>query len=157
MPAVERYNLASRVDRWVIGAALRGWAGNSGALTDADRFFINLSGDSLGDRELVDFIRQGIEGCGVSRTGRFSRLLKPWRSTISRVPIRSSMSCTGSGGFRSGRFRQRCVVVRVSQGSECRLLKITACSSRISRTDLVDMKMVRAITVRPGDGQAHSS
>jgi len=60
MPAVERYNLATRLDRYVIAAALRWLKRNLGALRDIERFFINLSGDTLGDRELAQFIIQGI-------------------------------------------------------------------------------------------------
>jgi diguanylate cyclase (GGDEF)-like protein/PAS domain S-box-containing protein len=60
MPAVERYNLASRLDRWVIAATLRWLKGNLGSLRGIERFFINLSGDTLGDRELAQFIIQGI-------------------------------------------------------------------------------------------------
>jgi diguanylate cyclase (GGDEF)-like protein/PAS domain S-box-containing protein len=61
MPSVDRYNLASRLDRWVIAAALS-WIGvHRAALDDIDRFFINLSGDSLGDRELVEYIREHLK------------------------------------------------------------------------------------------------
>lgn len=60
MPAVERYNLAGRLDRWVIAASLA-WIGrNRGAVGHIDRFFMNLSGDSLSDRELVTFIQDGL-------------------------------------------------------------------------------------------------
>ncbi len=65
MPAVERYNLASRLDRWVIGAAFDWLRQNHERLDDIDRFFINLSGDSLSDEELLDFIVQGLKDSGV--------------------------------------------------------------------------------------------
>ncbi len=60
MPAVERYNLAARLDRHVIGAAFRWLKRNLGVLRDIDRFFINLSEDTLGDREVAQFIIQGL-------------------------------------------------------------------------------------------------
>ncbi len=61
MPAVDRYNLAGRLDRWVITASLS-WLRRAGReLNGIDRFFINLSGDSLTDRELVEFILQGLK------------------------------------------------------------------------------------------------
>ncbi len=66
MPAVERYNLASRLDRWVIGATFDWLRRNQGALAHADRFFINLSGDSLGDGELLEFITNGFKESDVS-------------------------------------------------------------------------------------------
>jgi len=65
MPAVDRYNLASRLDRWVIAAAFDWLKSSRGGLTDVDRIFVNLSGDSLGDRELVDFIRLELKRTGV--------------------------------------------------------------------------------------------
>ncbi len=61
MPAVDRYNLASRLDRYVISAALAWLRRSQGSLNGVDRFFINLSGDSLGDRELVEYILQGLK------------------------------------------------------------------------------------------------
>src|SRR5690606_28027254 len=59
------YNLASRLDRWVIGAAFDWLRRNGNRLDQADRFFINLSGDSLGDEDLLAFIVQGLKESGV--------------------------------------------------------------------------------------------
>lgn len=61
MPAVDRYNLATRLDRWVISAAFAWLGRRRESLAGIDRFFINLSGDSLGDRELVEFILLGLK------------------------------------------------------------------------------------------------
>jgi diguanylate cyclase (GGDEF)-like protein/PAS domain S-box-containing protein len=54
IPAAERYGLMGAIDRWVIQAAFRGYAagiGKTGAM-----IAINLSGNSLSDETLLDFI-----------------------------------------------------------------------------------------------------
>ncbi|MCB1826206.1 MAG: EAL domain-containing protein [Candidatus Competibacteraceae bacterium] len=54
IPAAERYGLMGAIDRWVIQAAFREYAtgiGNTGA-----QIAINLSGNSLGDEALLDYI-----------------------------------------------------------------------------------------------------
>jgi diguanylate cyclase (GGDEF)-like protein/PAS domain S-box-containing protein len=65
LPAVERYNLSVRYDRWVIGAAL-GWIRKHREVLDrAGRFFINLSRDSITDPDTAAFIRQVVTASGV--------------------------------------------------------------------------------------------
>jgi diguanylate cyclase (GGDEF)-like protein/PAS domain S-box-containing protein len=65
LPAVERYNLSVRYDRWVIGAALDWIRGHPAVLDRASRFFINLSRDSITDPETAAFIRQAVTEFGV--------------------------------------------------------------------------------------------
>jgi diguanylate cyclase (GGDEF)-like protein/PAS domain S-box-containing protein len=65
LPAVERYNLSVRYDRWVIGAALDWMKENTGALDRVARFFINLSRDSINDPETAEFVRQAVSDAGV--------------------------------------------------------------------------------------------
>lgn len=56
LPAAERYGLASRIDRWVIGTLFK-WISKHKLNVSADALFcINLSGLSLGDEETLDFI-----------------------------------------------------------------------------------------------------
>jgi diguanylate cyclase (GGDEF)-like protein/PAS domain S-box-containing protein len=57
LPAVERYNLTQRVDRWVISSALHWLAANPATTQRIGRVYVNLSGDSLSDPQLHDFIR----------------------------------------------------------------------------------------------------
>ncbi len=66
MPAVDRYNLSSRLDRWVIGAAFSWLKRNLPNLRDVERFFLNLCGDTLGDRELGQYILQGLRESDIS-------------------------------------------------------------------------------------------
>ncbi len=64
IPAAERYNLMGLVDRWVIDntlAALR-------EPTAPRRVAINLSGTSLGDEQLLEYIRERLEHHGIDAT-----------------------------------------------------------------------------------------
>ena len=65
LPAVERYNLSVRYDRWVIATAI-GWARtHSEVFKRISRIFINLSRDSVADPETGEFIRQSLAASGV--------------------------------------------------------------------------------------------
>lgn len=65
LPAVERYNLSVRYDRWIIDAALR-WARDHSAVFERiGRLYINLSRDSVIDAETGEFIRQSLAAAGI--------------------------------------------------------------------------------------------
>ncbi len=67
LPAAERFGLMSRIDRWVVTNVLAHLAEKklpAPAGREA-RFFINLSGSSLGDSELFRCINNQIEQAGV--------------------------------------------------------------------------------------------
>jgi len=56
LPAVERYNLSIRLDRWVTAHVIE-WLGRHERAADhIGRVFVNLSGDSIGDPALHEFI-----------------------------------------------------------------------------------------------------
>ena len=58
LPAAERYNIAAALDRWVI-ATLFEWLGNRpGFLDELSLCSVNLSGVSLSDEGMLDFISQ---------------------------------------------------------------------------------------------------
>jgi diguanylate cyclase (GGDEF)-like protein/PAS domain S-box-containing protein len=62
LPAAERYQLMPQIDHWVIDHALR-FLGGRVAVTPGlagHRFGINLSGESLRDARLLDFIQQAL-------------------------------------------------------------------------------------------------
>jgi diguanylate cyclase (GGDEF)-like protein len=65
LPAVERSNLSVRYDRWIIMHALQWLARNPAALGRMNRFFINLSRDSVADAETPSFIRRAIAEAGI--------------------------------------------------------------------------------------------
>jgi EAL domain-containing protein (putative c-di-GMP-specific phosphodiesterase class I) len=66
LPAVERYNLSLRLDRWVIAAALEWLSSHRDQTERIARIFVNLSGDSVGDAQLLDFIRAQLRETRVS-------------------------------------------------------------------------------------------
>ena len=66
IPAAERYNLMPAVDRWVIRTALPMIARARAAEGGDAAYIINLSGASLGDERLLDFIREEIDLCSVA-------------------------------------------------------------------------------------------
>ncbi|MCF7989780.1 MAG: EAL domain-containing protein [Thiohalocapsa sp.] len=59
IPAAERYGLMPQLDRWVIRSVFRGLAQYKvPAGAREERYSINLSGTSLGDERLADFLRE---------------------------------------------------------------------------------------------------
>ena len=56
LPAAERYHIMADIDRWVITHAFREMSSRG----DEGIYSINLSADSLGDSELLDYILNGI-------------------------------------------------------------------------------------------------
>jgi len=59
IPAAERYGLMPDLDRWVIAAALARFAELPAGLLDT--LAINLSGHSLGDTDLAEFVREQLQ------------------------------------------------------------------------------------------------
>jgi EAL domain-containing protein (putative c-di-GMP-specific phosphodiesterase class I) len=57
IPAAERYGLMAAIDRWVIHTALHGYTA-AFDVCPALEIAINLSGNSLSDKSLLDFIHQ---------------------------------------------------------------------------------------------------
>ncbi|MGI9286697.1 MAG: putative bifunctional diguanylate cyclase/phosphodiesterase [Pseudomonadales bacterium] len=58
LPAAERYNLATRVDRWVVDAAFHALLVPDSQLDAVEMCSINLSGHSLSDEDFVDYLSQ---------------------------------------------------------------------------------------------------
>jgi EAL domain-containing protein (putative c-di-GMP-specific phosphodiesterase class I) len=66
IPAAERYNLMGSIDRWVVRNVVAHVARTTSGGEDAPISFINLSGSSLSDPNLLDFIRQLLDTYDVS-------------------------------------------------------------------------------------------
>lgn len=64
LPAVERYNVAATLDRWVIDNTLQ-WIAKYGAQLGSFRCSINLSGQSVGEPPFLDFIEERLETLNV--------------------------------------------------------------------------------------------
>jgi diguanylate cyclase (GGDEF)-like protein len=65
LPAAERYNLMPTVDRWIVGATLDALAGQPQALEQMEFCSINLSGNSVGEEDFLDFITARLASSGV--------------------------------------------------------------------------------------------
>ena len=64
-PAVERYNLSIRMDRWIIIKALAWLAEYNPLMNDNSKFFINLSADSIADIGFADSLSRQIGESGI--------------------------------------------------------------------------------------------
>jgi diguanylate cyclase (GGDEF)-like protein len=65
LPAAERYGLATKLDRWVIAAALAWLGGHPQRLKQLHLCCINLSGASLADPEFLEFVQAQLQESGV--------------------------------------------------------------------------------------------
>jgi len=66
LPVAERYGLSVKLDRWVVRQAFRLIAGSRFARDDEHRFTLNLSGHSIGDHHLLDYITEQFDDSGLS-------------------------------------------------------------------------------------------
>lgn len=66
LPAAERYRLTSRIDRWVISNTLAWLELNQVNFTNEICWGINLSGQSLADENLLNFVIQELEQSGIN-------------------------------------------------------------------------------------------
>ncbi len=56
LPAAERYNIATRIDQWVISHVFDWFESNPEVIDNIDSCAINLSGQSLGDKSILEMI-----------------------------------------------------------------------------------------------------
>jgi diguanylate cyclase (GGDEF)-like protein len=67
--AAERYQLMPQVDRWVVSQTIASLAENAGLVKDLGAVFsINLSGQSLSDDDILEFIEDEINEAGIPAT-----------------------------------------------------------------------------------------
>lgn len=65
--AAERYHIMPQVDRWVVSATIARLTECASEITENDALFsINLSGQSLSDDDILQFIEQEIEASGLA-------------------------------------------------------------------------------------------
>jgi diguanylate cyclase (GGDEF)-like protein/PAS domain S-box-containing protein len=108
LPAAERYGLACKLDRWVITSAFEWFCNNPQHLKLLSLCSINLSGQSLGDDELLTFILQRFSETGIpphkicfeiTETAAISKLssASQWIQSLRQRGCRFALDDFGSG------------------------------------------------------------
>jgi diguanylate cyclase (GGDEF)-like protein/PAS domain S-box-containing protein len=108
LPAAERYNLSTQIDRWVIKNALAWFAENTGALERIATCSINLSAQSLIDPKFLKFVFDALETSpvpaekicfDVSESAAIANLTDTTRfmTTLGKLGCRFALDDFGSG------------------------------------------------------------
>ncbi len=145
IPAAERFQLMSAIDRWVVGHALRLAAALARRGQPAE-LSINLSGQSLSEDQFLDFVSREIERSGVdpahlcfelTETAAINNLPRAVRfmTTIRRLGCHFALDDFGSGMSSFGYLRNLPIDV----------LKIDGGFIRHLHENAVDRAMVKAI------------
>ena len=147
LPSVERYNLSQRLDRWVITTALQ-WLGDHPQRSERiARLFVNLSGDSLGDPQLLEFVRSQLRearvsphkiGFEITETAAIGNLTRA-NQLISGL---RSMGCA----FSLDDFGSGVSSFAYLKALSVDFLKIDGLFVGSITDDVVDLEMVRSIT-----------
>ncbi len=146
LPAAERYNLASKIDRWVIGHALEWLRDNPRLLDRLHVCAINLSGQSFGNGDLLDYILERLESCRipptricfeVTETAAVADIVQAARfmQTLKARGCLFALDDFGSGFSSFGYLKNLPVD----------FLKIDGSFVRLIATDSVDLAMVKSI------------
>lgn len=108
LPAAERFNLATKIDCWVIEHTLRWFNEHSAILDELESFSINLSGQSLADSSLQPFILKLINELKfpthklvfeITETSAINNLAQAQAliASLQQIGIRFSLDDFGSG------------------------------------------------------------
>ena len=108
LPAAERYNLSTKIDRWVVKNALTWFEANPAALERIATCSVNLSAQSLIDRRFMSFVFDALETSPVpaekicfeiSESAAIANLTDATRlmATLGRLGCRFALDDFGSG------------------------------------------------------------
>jgi Amt family ammonium transporter len=109
LSAAERYQLMPAIDRWVIVEALATVARHVQLAGHGDwRFYINVSGQSLGDSEFLTFVQDAVERSGappeclvfeITETAAVAKLerARQFIVSLSRIGCRFALDDFGTG------------------------------------------------------------
>jgi len=149
LPVAERYNLAPRIDRWVISTTLKWLSSHPEQLESLSMCSINLSGLSLTEEQFPEFILSAFKETGVpaakicfeiTETAAISNLTSATNlvSKLREAGCRFALDDFGSGLSSFGYLKQLPV----------EFVKIDGMFVRDSREDPIDLQMVRSINER---------
>jgi diguanylate cyclase (GGDEF)-like protein len=147
LPAAEKYNLASAIDHWVVEHAMNWLAENSSSDKWPITISINLSGQTIGNQDMLKFIIDKMDETGISAEQIVFEVTET--ATINNIAAATSFMLTLRGcGFRfalddfgSG-LSSFCYLKKLPVD----FLKIDGTFIRDILSDPVDYAMVRSIT-----------
>jgi diguanylate cyclase (GGDEF)-like protein len=147
LPAAEKYNLLTNIDRWVIAHSLAWLAGNTNNDTALVTLSINLSGQTLGNPDMLKFIIDKMEETGTAPEQIIFEVTET--SAITNITSATSFMLTLRGyGFRFSLddFGSGLSSFTYLKKLPVDFLKIDGIFVRDILSDPVDFAMVKAIS-----------
>ena len=146
MPAAEKYNLSANIDRWVIANTLDWLAANSGDGSLPLTVFINITGQTIGNSEMLRFIIDKMDETGVAPESVVFEITES--TAITNITAATSFMLTLKGcGFRFSLddFGSGLYSFTYLKKLPIDFLKIDGTYIRDVLSDPVDYAMVRSI------------
>jgi len=89
IPAAERYNQMTKIDRWVVKAVIQSWQKDNRIFDNLEKLAINLSGQSFNDPDFLNFLIKTVEDAGC-----------PWETLCFEITETAAVSnIQGAGDF----------------------------------------------------------
>ena len=145
LPAAEKYNLATHIDRWVISRAMEWQAQHSTTAHPPPTITVNLSGQTLRSPEMLKFIIDKVKNTGVSPEHIIFEISET--KAITNVPSTTNFMLTLRGcGFRFSldKFGSGLSTFTYLKKLPIDYLKIDGTFVRDILADPVDYAMVRS-------------
>ena len=147
IPAAERYNLMVQLDQWVVNHAFEWLSSNSEVTANLNKCAINLSGQSIGDEDFLDYIKKQLSRYSIehekicfeiTETAAIANLTK---ATQFITELKSLGCCFALDDFGSGLSS-----FAYLKHLPIDYIKIDGMFVRDIANDSIDQEMVRSIT-----------